>query len=290
MKGEVSVSVLNVEKFTLVDGVEHRRVMEMIAEMGAEGVDLFEDYFYPHPHPDLYELKKFKKMVADAGLHISSCWYYVDPIRASYASSRAEVLRHLREYIAITNFLDCRYLICPPGEGMPFMTGEQTQQELADIYAELIPDLEEYDVVVCLEVGRMHSPISSPRGAMEVCKKLGSKRVTVCPDWEGWRLHNDEIPDFYAECPEILRDPPGTLDDFKEVLPFSPFVHAKLFQYDEATGLDPNFPVVEMMQAIRESPLTHNLSLEYEGWITDCFPDVDLRAVTQKLYDMLRRL
>lgn len=289
MRGLVSVSVLNIEKFSLVNNVPHKRTLEMIAEMGAKGVDLFEDYFYPHPHADIYQLKKFREMVHKIGLEISSCWYYVDPIRASYASSVDDVLAQLREYIAITNYLECKYLIMPPGEPMPFMDRRTAQDALMHIYEELIPDLDAYDVTIGMEVGRMHSPISSPGGALEIIKRMQNPRITVCPDWEGWRRHNDAIPDFYAECPEILRDPPGTIEDFEECLPYAPYIHAKLFQYDEQTGLDPNFPLEEMFAAINKSPLRHNVSLEYEGWISDCFPEVDLRKITKQLFDMLEK-
>lgn len=153
---------------------------------------------------------------------------------------------------------------------------------------DLVPDLVEYGVTIGMEVSRMHSPISSPGGALEIVKRINTLHVTVCPDWEGWRGHNDAIPDFYAECPEILRDPPGTLEDFTDCLPYAPFIHAKLFQYDESTGLDPNFPLPETFEAINASPIRHNITLEYEGWINDCFPNVDLSAVTKKLFEMLQ--
>lgn len=289
MKGTIGINTLCVEKLSLTQNLPNEKAFELIAGMGAKGVDLLEDYIEPHPHPDLYKLKELKKTIHGLGMRVNSCWFYTDPLRATYVSSREKVLSEIREYIAITGFLECKFLILPPGEPSPGMSHQQAQDAFVDFYEELVSTCEEYGVIIGLEVGRMHSPISSPAGALEVVRRMRSKHITICPDWEAWRLHSSTIPDYYAECPEITRDPACSVDVLREVLPFSPFVHAKLFEYDEATGLDPNFPLRDMFDAINESPYEHSFSLEYEGWTPQCFPDRDVLTVSKQLYDMLVR-
>lgn len=289
MKDMISMSTLCIEKLTLEEDLPHERAFALLAETGAKGIDLFEEYIGVHPHPDLYRLKELQKMIHRNGLTVNSCWYYTDPLRAAHVSSREEVLGQLKEYIAVTGFLGGRFMALPPGEPAPGMSPEQAQDALQDIYEQLVPVCEEYGVVIGMEVGRMHSPISSPSGALKIVKRMGTKYVTVCPDWEAWRLPNPQIPEFYAECPQIRRDPPCPVSVLEEVLPYAPFVHAKLFQYDEETGLDPNFPLLEMFEVINRSPLPHSFSIEYEGWTPDCFPESDTLEVSRKLYDMLER-
>ena len=287
MKDIISMSTLCIEKYTLEEDISFEKAFSLLAETGVKGVDLFEEYIQVHPHANLYQLRELEKMIKKNGMIVNSCWYYTDPLRGAYVTSREDIIEQLKEYIAITGFLGGRYIALPPGEPAPGMNGKQAQEALQSIYEEVVPVCEEYNVIIGMEVGRMHSPISSPIGALEVVKNIQSKYITVCPDWEAWRLDNPKIPDFYAECPDIKRDPPCPLSVLEEILPYSPFIHAKLFEFDEETGLDPNFPLNDMFEIINKSMIKHSFSIEYDGWTPDCFPEKDPLMISKQLYNML---
>lgn len=285
MVGTIGINTLCVEKYTLTENLPNYKAFELIKTMGAEGVDLLEDYMEPHPHPNLYHLRQLKKMINSYDMFVNSTWFYTDPLRACYVSERGKVIDDIKEYIAITAFLGSHFLMLPPG-----MSDRQSQEAFISIYEELIPAAEEYEVIIGMEVGRMHSPLSSPKGALEIVKEMKSKYLTVCPDWEAWRLHSgNRIPDYYAEAPDVMRDPACSVATFVECLEYSPFIHAKVYEYDENLDIDPNFPLLPMLEAIKSSPYIHNLSMEYEGWTPEMYPVREPLKVSKQLFDMLNR-
>ncbi|MCU6732325.1 sugar phosphate isomerase/epimerase family protein [Diplocloster agilis] len=290
MVGTIGINTLCIEKFTLTQNLPNYKAFELIRTMGAEGVDLLEDYMEPHPHPNLYHLRELKKLIHSYGMFVNSTWFYTDPLRACYVSDRKKVMDDIKEYIAITGFLGSHFLMLPPGDPAPGMSDREAQEAFIRFYEELLPVAEEYEVIIGMEVGRMHSPLSSPKGALQIVKQMKSKYLTVCPDWEAWRIHSGNgIPDYYAEAPDVLRDPACSVETFIECLEYAPFIHAKVYEYDEERDIDPNYPLAEMLDAVRNSPYVHHMSMEYEGWTPEIYPDRDPLKVSKQLFDMLNR-
>lgn len=147
-------------------------IFEKVCEVGAKSIVLMEEFYDVQPHLNLYKANELKKQISQYGLRADACWYYTDPLRAAYVSSRKEVIDQLREYVCNTAYMGAKYLLLPPGEPSPdrFRTWREAQDDLQDLYEHVIPICEENNVVLCMEAGRNLSPLSSPRGSLDKIK------------------------------------------------------------------------------------------------------------------------
>ena len=155
------------------------------------------------------------------------------------------------------------------------------------IFENVIPTAEEYNVRIALESART-SGLKTPQTALRLVKDLESDYLTVAPDFEAWRIPTKEIPSTHVENPGMEASGPVSIDVFKECLPYSPLIHAKILTIDENEE-EPNFPIAEMMSLIKESEREHTLSIEYEGWIPDINPHLDPIIKTEMSIALLKR-
>lgn len=93
----------------------------------------------------------------------------------------------------------------------------------------------------------------------------------------------------YAEDPGARQAPPLSVQDFVDCLPYSRYVHAKFLEFDE-DGDDRNFPIAELLAAVRDDPDTHDLPVEYEGWLPEVDPELDPETEAAKAVALVRRL
>ncbi len=265
-------------------------IFEKINEIGAKSIVLMEEFYDVQPHMNLYKANELKILIKSYGLRADACWYYTDPLRAAYVSSRQAVIEQLKEYVCNTAYMGAKYLLLPPGEPSPDKPGwRESQDDLQDLYEEVLPVCEKNNVVICMEAGRNLSPLSSPRGSYEIVKRVGSPFLQIAPNGESWRIPTPDLPNGHCEAPETGPQEPETIELFKEILPYSPFICGKFFDYDPETDTDPTQPVDAMCEALRQSDRQHIITVIYEGFIPEAYPDRDPVEKVRQLYGMLKR-
>ena len=265
-------------------------IFEKVCKVGAKSIVLMEEFYDVQPHINLYKAKELKKKIQRYGLSADACWYYTDPLRAAYVSSKEAVIEQLKEYVCNTAFMEARYLLLPPGEPSPEHPGwREAQDELQELYEQVLPVCEENNVVLFMEAGRNLSPLSSPRGALEIVKRVGSPFLQIAPNGESWRIPTPDLPNGHCEAPDVGPQKPETIELFNEILPYSPFICGKFFDYDEAADTDPTQPVDEWCEALRNSTRQHIIAIIYEGFIPEAYPDRDPEEKVFQLYHMLKR-
>ncbi len=287
MKTNISVNTVSLEQLSLKGSKALDEILEIIKEMGVDRMDLMEDYIPCHPHTDLHELLQLKKKIASFGLSITSCWFYTDLVGGCYVSSFERVVDDIKEYLAVTAALGAKFMVEGVGPGFPGMKLEEGYNLLLRIFEEIIPTAEEYNVQIGLESARTFG-LKTPQTALKLVKALGSNYLTVAPDFEAWRTPTDKIPGSHVKSPGMKSAGPVSIDVFKECLPYSPLIHAKLLTFDER-GEEPNFPIAEMMSLIKNSNREHTLTIEYEGWIPGINPHLDPIIETKKGIALLKR-
>ena len=266
-------------------------IFEKVCEVGAKSIVLMEEFYDVQPHLNLYKANELKKQISQYGLRADACWYYTDPLRAAYVSSRKEVIDQMREYVCNTAYMGAKYLLLPPGEPSPdrFRTWREAQDDLQDLYEHVIPICEENNVVLCMEAGRNLSPLSSPRGSLDIVKRVGSPYLQVAPNGESWRIPTPDRPNGHCEAPDSGPQEPESIEFFKELLPYSPFICGKFFDYNPETDTDPTQPVEGLCEALRNSDRQHIITVIYEGFIPEAYPERDPVEKVHQLYGMLKR-
>mgnify|MGYP001228759567 CR=1 FL=1 len=287
MKSKISVSVWSLKQLSLTGRKTFDEILSILSEMDVKYIDLMEDYVPCHPHTNLHEVLQLKKKIESFGLGITSCWFYTDLVGGCYASSVKRVTDNLKEYLAVTATLGGEFTVGPVGTGPPGMKLETGHDLLKTIFENVIPTAEEYNVRIALESART-SGLKTPQTALRLVKDLESDYLTVAPDFEAWRIPTKEIPSTHVENPGMEASGPVSIDVFKECLPYSPLIHAKILTFDENEE-EPNFPIAEMMSLIKESERKHTLSIEYEGWIPDINPHLDPIIKTEMSIALLKR-
>ncbi|WP_066687951.1 sugar phosphate isomerase/epimerase family protein [Christensenella intestinihominis] len=284
MYSTIGVSTWSLQQLTFKRGVQLPEMIEMIARMGVDGLDLYEEYLPVYPDTNLAKLNEIKKMAKNAGLPIFSTWFFVDPIGASYSASLEWTTETVKKFIAVTASLGAKYLALPTILNIPGVGLDEAYDMYERVYEKLVPIAEEYDVRLAAEVARQHTPSLM----MRLQKSLKSDYFTICPDFEAWRVDTPDIPLIHQETPGAPPSEPETIETFTQCLPYSPYIHAKLLSIDE-NGEEPHFPIHEMMKAIGESEINHHLCIEYEGWIPDIRPEDDAEEETRKCVELLKK-
>lgn len=265
-------------------------VFEKVCGVGAKSIVLMEEFYEVQPHINLYKANELKKVMGQYDLRADACWYYTDPLRAAYVSSKECVIEQLKEYVCNTAYMGAKYLLLPPGEPSPDRTGwRESQDELQALYEKVLPVCEENQVVLCMEAGRNLSPLSSPKGSLEIVKRVGSPFLQVAPNGESWRIPTPDLPSGHCEAPDTGPQEPETIELFRELLPYSPFICGKFFDYDPITDTDPTQPVEAWCEALRESSRQHIITVIYEGFIPEAYPERDPEEKVRQLYQMLKR-
>lgn len=283
----ISISLWSLKRLTLLGEKSFDELLAIIADMGVTQFDLMEDYVPCHPHTDLHELRKLRKQIDRSGLQVNSCWYYTDLVGGVYSSSFDGVVSDMRELLAVTGELGSTFLTGPVGVGPASVSLEDGIQLLTRIYEEIVPTAEEYNVRIALESARTFG-LKTPQVGLGLVKAIGSRYLTVTPDFEAWRVPTDAIPAAHVELPGAAATGPVPLDVFEQCLPYAPLIHAKMLSIDE-TGNEPNFPLGALMGMVKKSPDDHVLSLEYEGWIPDINPHLDPVTETKKALALLQK-
>ena len=284
MGSKIGVSTWSIQQATYQKNMSIDAIIETIASMNVDGLDLYHEYIPNTRSSVLHELHRIVDVSRKNGLPITTTWFMCDIVSGCVAASLDAVAEEMRNYLAITAECSCDLLTIPMLFNVPGMQMEQYYEHLLRFFEMILPTAQRYNVRFAHELPRQ----GSPELGLRLAKALNSEYYTLCPDLEAWRLETDDIPLVHAEMEPGEKCVPSSLELFRECLPYSPSIHYKLLKLDE-DGEEPHFPIRALMDAINESPICHHLAVEYEGWIPDLCPERDAIIETRRCVEMIRR-
>lgn len=285
----ISVSPWWAEGLMLRGSLTIEQIIDKSADMGIDGIDMQEIYLGLSPNPDPERIAHLRRYAASRSLDVSSCWFYADTLGVAGIHSVDVAVSHITRYLAIGAQFGSRYVVIQNGEPAPGVGERQARAMLREIYDRIAPVAIDHNITIGFEAARSFSLFNSPQGALELVKQFGSPALTVVPDFEAWRIPTEGMPVSYVENPGAVQPEPLDLSVFTDCLPYAPFVHAKLLEFD-SEGNDPNYPVDELMRAVREHDQPHDILVEYEGWLPDVHPERDAEQEARKGVELIRRL
>lgn len=285
MKSTIGISTWSLQQLSFTQGAKIEDIINIVADMGAEGIDICEEYIPCHPQPDLAKIRDIRKLVENRKLKMGASWFCTEIGGAIKASDEAHALEVYKKNIIIASELGAEFICIPLLLNLKEMTYEQIKQQFIHYFEQLLPFAEQYNMPIAHECAR-----EKANGlALEMAKYFNSKYYTVCPDLEAWRMDTPDLPlGAHCEDPSAGKPTSEPIELFKECMPYSPYVHFKLLSLDEQ-GEEPHFPIPEMMNMINNSPIDHYLCVEYEGWIPDIHPERDSRTETKRCIELIRR-
>lgn len=285
MKSTIGVSTWSLQQLSFTQGATLEDIVAMIADMGAEGVDICEEYLPCHPQPEFEKIREIRRFVEAKGLQMGGSWFGTEIACAIKASSEARALEVYKKNIITAAELGAQFICIPMLMNTKEMTYKQIKEQYIHYFEQLLPFAEKYDMPIAHECAR-----EKTNGmALELAEYFNSNYYTVCPDLEAWRIDTPDLP-LGAHCdnPDADIPTPEPIELFEKCMPYSPYIHFKLLALDER-GEEPHFPISEMMRIINKSPINHYLCIEYEGWIPEIHPDLDSGKETMRCIEMIRR-
>lgn len=285
MKSSVGVSTWSLQQLTYTKGATIEDIIDMTAEMGAEGIDICEEYIPCHPQPDLVKIREIRKKVEDKKLRIGATWFNTDIGCAIKAADEKTALEVYKKNIVIAKEIGAEFICIPLLPNLKEMSFEKRKEQMIHYFEQLLPFAEKYDMPIAHESAR-----EKGNGlALELAKYFDSKYYTICPDLEAWRIDTPDLP-LGAHCddPSAGKPTPEPIELFEACLPYSPYVHFKLLALDEQ-GEEPHFPIHQMMEMINNSPIDHYLCVEYEGWLPEIRPERDSLTETKRCVELIHR-
>ena len=285
MKSTLGVSTWSLQQLTYTQGADLKDIIRMAAEIGAEGIDICEEYIPCHPQPDLVKMREIREFVEENNLKTGPCWFNTEIGSAIKADSEERALEVYKKNIIIAKEMGAEFICIPMLPNLGETTYEQRREQFIHFFEKLLPFAEKYDMPVSHECAR-----EKGNGmALEIARYLNSRYYTICPDLEAWRIDTPDLPlGAHCEDPSAGKPTPEPIELFEECLPYSPYIHFKLLSLDE-NGEEPHFPIPQMMEMINNSPIDHYLCVEYEGWIPDIHPERDSLAETKRCIELIRR-
>lgn len=260
-------------------------IIDSVAQMGVDGIDICEEYIPCHPEPELDKIHALRERVEKCGLEMGASWFGTEVSGGIRASDEKTVLDVYKKNILIASELGSKWTCIPMLLDLKRKTFEEAKQEYIHFFEQLLPFAEKYNMPLSHECARENTN----RMALELAKYFNSKYYSICPDLEAWRFDTPDLPlGPHCEDPGAGIPTPEPIELFRDCMPYAPYIHFKLLSLDE-TGEEPHFPIKEMMEAINNSPIEHYLCVEYEGWLPEIHPDRDSEAETKRCIEMIRR-
>jgi len=75
MKSIVGVSTWSLQQLSFTEGATLEDIIAMIADSGAEGIDICEEYIPCHPFPDLVKIREIRDLVESKHLKMGASWF-----------------------------------------------------------------------------------------------------------------------------------------------------------------------------------------------------------------------
>ena len=284
MNSTIGISTWSLQHTSYTRGMDIYEMIDVIAGMGVDGLDLYNEYIPCYPALNLHELNRILDRCRANNLPITTTWFMADIVSGCLAASEDAFLEEMKNYLAITAACGCDLLTLPMLFNVPGLTHDDHFACMMRFFEKAVPVAERYNVRFAHELPRQGTPDMGIR----LAKALDNRFYTLCPDLEAWRLETEDIPLVHAEMGPGEVCVPETVEIFRECLKYSASVHFKLLALDEK-GEEPHFPIPELMQAINEIPNKLHLALEYEGWIPDLYPERDCIEENRRCVELIRK-
>ena len=284
MNSTIGISTWSLQQLTYTKGIGLPQMLEIMTGMNVDSIDLYDEYLPIFPEVNLHKLYDIKKQTKAAGLPISGTWFFDDLLGSYYNVGLHETVENTKRFIAITSFLEAKYMALPFLLNVPGLHIEEAHDSYYKVLEKLLPSAEEYGVCIAAETARQHTPGL----ALRLFDELKNPYFTICPDLEAWRFDTPDIPLVHAENADGPPSKPEPIELFAKCLPYAPYIHFKLLALDKH-GEEPHFPIPELMDLINKSGIKHHLCIEYEGWIPDINPNVDAGAETRRCVELIRK-
>ena len=285
MKSVIGVSTWSLQQLTFTKGAGLKDIIDMVAEINADGIDICEEYIPCHPQPDLVKINEIRDYIGGRNLRIGPSWFNCEIGSAIKAASEERALEIYKKNILIAKELGANYICIPLLPNLRDMSYEERRSQFIHYFEKLLPFAEKYDMPIAHECAR-----EKGNGmALEIAKYFDSKYYTICPDLEAWRIDTPDLPlGAHCEDPTAGKPTPEAIELFEECLPYSPYIHFKLLSLDEQ-GEEPHFPIPQMMEMINNSPIEHYLCVEYEGWLPEIHPERDSLIETKRCIALIKK-
>lgn len=283
MKSQISVSTWSLQQLTYTENATVFDMIDKVKEMGADAIDICEEYIPCHPQPELVKMEEIRERVEKAGLEMGAVWFCTEVQRAAAASDMDTVVEIYKKNIQIAKALGAAF-VCIPALFDRRKDPEENLETYRRFFERILPYAEKHGMPLSHECARkgLNAMI------LRLVKEFNSKYYSICPDLEAWRFDTPDLPLMpHAEDPEAGIMEPEPIGLFRECVEYAPYIHFKLLKMEN--GEEPHFPIPEIMDAINQSSIDHLLCLEYEGWIPDVVPERNAYAETKKCLDMMRR-
>ena len=284
MNSTIGISTWSLQQLTYTKGIGLQQMLELIVSMNVDSIDLYDEYLPIFPEVNLHKLYEVKKQVKSTGLHISGTWFYDDLLGSYYNVGLNETVENTKRFIAITAFLESKYMALPFLLNVPGLSLEEAHDSYYKILEKLLQSAEEYGVCIAAETARQYTP----ELAFRLYEELRNPYFIICPDLEAWRFDTQDIPLVHAENTDATKSRSEPVELFAKCLPYAPYIHFKLLALNEK-GEEPHFPIPQIMDLINKSGIKHHLCIEYEGWIPDITPNVDAAEETRRCVELIRK-
>lgn len=285
MKSKIGVTSWSLQQLSFTKNYTIENLIDCVAEMGVDGIDICEEYIPCHPEPELDKIHTLRERVEKSGLEMGATWFCTEISGAIRASNERHVLEVYKKNILIASELGAKWTCIPMLLNLNGRTYEEAKKEYIHFFEQLLPFAEKYNMPLSHECARE----KTNRMALDLARYFGSDYYSICPDLEAWRFDTPDLPlGAHCEDPDAGIPTPEPIELFKECIPYAPYIHFKLLSLNEE-GEEPHFPIKDMMDAINKSHIEHYLCIEYEGWIPEIHPERDSETETKRCIEMVKR-
>lgn len=285
MKSKIGVTSWSLQQLSFTKNYTIENLIDCVAKMGVDGIDICEEYIPCHPEPELDKIHTLRERVEKSGLEMGATWFCTEISGAIRASDERHTLEVYKKNILIASELGAKWTCIPMLLNLNGRTYEEAKEEYIHFFEQLLPFAEKYNMPLSHECARE----KTNRMALDLARYFNSDYYSICPDLEAWRFDTPDLPlGAHCEDPSAGIPTPEPIELFQECMPYAPYIHFKLLSLNEE-GEEPHFPIKEMMDAINNSPIEHYLCIEYEGWIPEIHPDRDSETETKRCIEMVKR-
>jgi hypothetical protein len=139
MNSTIGISTWSLQQLTFKEGAGLPRLLELMAGMGVDGVDLYDEYLPIFPEVNLHKLYEVKKQTKAAGLPVKGTWFFDDLLGSYYNVGLEETIENTKRFIAVTAFLESKYMALPFLLNVPQLNIDDAYDNYYKILERLLP-------------------------------------------------------------------------------------------------------------------------------------------------------
>lgn len=146
MSSMIGVSTWSLQSLTYMDGRGLPEFIEILAGMGIDGLDIYEEYIPAYPYPNIHIINQIKKMAAAVNLPIISTWFYYDILGSYYAQGIDNTIKNINQLLSTAAAIGCKFLCLPFNNTVPKLNNDEAFFVWCKLFERSIPTAEEYNI------------------------------------------------------------------------------------------------------------------------------------------------